>query len=338
MRAWWVAMLVLMLPAGASAQVPVPPEPPAEPIIPIGASAAGLDIGGLTLTAAAAKLQHAYADRLQRPIQTRVAGRRARLFPADIALVFDARKTARRANIAAKSTPPAPDGGRYVDVPLHVTYDRAALNGFTAMVDRRSQVIPRNAHLRMTVRRMHLRRARMGWSIDERALAVALDPVLADPRMERLVRAERVRVPPAINANDLRHQYRTVVTVDRKHFKLRYFKNLKRRKSYDVAVGMPGHATPRGRFAIVNKAVNPDWTAPDASWAGAYRNEVVEGGAPDNPLKARWLGIVNGVGIHGTDADWSIGTRASHGCIRMRVPDVIDLYPRVPVGSTVLVR
>jgi lipoprotein-anchoring transpeptidase ErfK/SrfK len=101
---------------------------------------------------------------------------------------------------------------------------------------------------------------------------------------------------------------------------------------------MPGHATPRGRFSITNKAVNPDWTAPDELWAGAYRNEVVEGGAPENPLKARWLGIVDGVGIHGTDADWSIGTRASHGCIRMRIPDVIDLYPRVPVGSTVLIR
>jgi lipoprotein-anchoring transpeptidase ErfK/SrfK len=338
MRAWSVAILVLVLPAGASAQVPVPPDPPVEPIIPIGASAAGLDIGGLTLTAAATKLQHAFADRLQRPIQTRVAGRRARLFPADVALVFDARKTARRANIAAKATPPAPDGGRYVDVPLHVKYDRAALNGFTAMVDRRSQVIPRNARLRMTVKRMHLRRARMGWSIDERALAARLDPILADPNAERIVRAVRLRVPPAINANDLRHQYRVVVTVDRKHFKLRYFKNLKRRISYDVAVGMPGHATPRGRFAIVNKAVNPDWTAPDEPWAGAYRNEVVEGGAPDNPLKARWLGIVNGVGIHGTDAEWSIGSRASHGCIRMRVADVIDLYPRVPVGSTVLIR
>jgi lipoprotein-anchoring transpeptidase ErfK/SrfK len=338
MRAWWVGFLVFALPTGAHAQVPVPPVPPAEPIIPIGASAAGLDIGGLTLTAAETKLENAFSQRLRRPIQTRVAGHRARLWPADISLVFNARKTARRANIAARSTPPAPDGGRYVDVPLHVTYNRADLNEFTARVDRESQVIPRNARLRMTVRRMYLRRARMGWSIDEKAVARQLDPVLADPRLERIVRAERKRVPPAINANDLRHQYRTVVTVDRAHFKLRYFRNLKRRKAYDVAVGMPGHATPRGRFTIVNKAVNPDWTAPDEPWAGAYRNEVVEGGAPDNPLKARWLGIVDGVGIHGTDADWSIGTRASHGCIRMRVPDVIDLYPRVPVGSTVLIR
>jgi lipoprotein-anchoring transpeptidase ErfK/SrfK len=339
MRAWWVAVLVVLMPVGAAgAQVPAPPPPAIEPTIPIGASAAGLDIGGLTLTDAAARLDAAFSAPLARPLEVRVAGHRRRLRPAAIDLAFDALKTARRANIAARSTPPAPDGARYVDVPLHVTYDGAALAAFTVKVDHGSRVVPRNARLRMTLRRMFLRRARMGWSIDERALAQQLDPLLADPHAPRIVRAERERVPPAINANDLRHQYRTVLTVDREHFKLRYFRNLKRRRTYDVAVGMPGHPTPTGRYAIVNKAVDPDWTAPDEPWAGAYRNEVVQGGAPDNPLKARWLGIVNGVGIHGTDAEASIGTRASHGCVRMRVPDVIKLYSRVPVGSTVLIR
>jgi lipoprotein-anchoring transpeptidase ErfK/SrfK len=50
------------------------------------------------------------------------------------------------------------------------------------------------------------------------------------------------------------------------------------------------------------------------------------------------MGIANGVGIHGTAESWSIGTRASHGCIRMHVPDVIDLFGRVPVGAAVLIR
>jgi lipoprotein-anchoring transpeptidase ErfK/SrfK len=64
----------------------------------------------------------------------------------------------------------------------------------------------------------------------------------------------------------------------------------------------------------------------------------VPGGSAENPLKARWMGIVNGVGIHGTGEPGSIGSRASHGCIRMTVPDVIDLYPRVPVGTPVLIQ
>ena len=187
--------------------------------------------------------------------------------------------------------------------------------------------MPRNARLRIKLRHMVLRRARMGWSIDERALADVLDPLLADPYATRVVRATRERVPPAVNANDLRKRYRVIVTVDRAHFELRYFRNLKRRKTYGVAVGMPDYPTPTGRYTIVSKAKDPVWTAPDEPWAGAYRNERVDGGSAENPLKARWMGIVGGVGIHGTAAEDSIGSRASHGCIRMRVADVVDLYP-----------
>jgi lipoprotein-anchoring transpeptidase ErfK/SrfK len=65
---------------------------------------------------------------------------------------------------------------------------------------------------------------------------------------------------------------------------------------------------------------------------------VVPGGTPENPLKARWLGIVNGVGIHGTDATWTLGRAASHGCIRMSVPAVKALYARVPVGALVMIK
>ena len=65
--------------------------------------------------------------------------------------------------------------------------------------------------------------------------------------------------------------------------------------------------------------------------------QSVGGGAPDNPLKARWMGVDGSIGIHGTGEPWSIGSRASHGCIRMAVPDVIELFKRVPVGTPVLI-
>jgi lipoprotein-anchoring transpeptidase ErfK/SrfK len=334
-----VLAVLLVVPAAAAAQEPTPaPTPVPEPIIPLGAKASGLDIGGITLSEAAARLNAAFAHQLAERIQVRVAGTRSTLTIAKLGFVFDALKTARRANIAANATPPAPDGTRPVDVPLHVTYNGDRLARFTTNVDRRSRIRPRNAKLTMTLRRMKLRRARMGWSIDEKALAGTLDPLLADPHSPRILRVERERVPPAVNANDLRRQHRTVLTIDRANFKLRYFKNLKRRRTYGIAVGAPGYETPTGRFSITNKAVNPAWSAPDEPWAGAYRNEVVEGGSAENPLKARWMGIVGGVGIHGTAAEYSIGTAASHGCIRMRVADVIALYDRVPVGTAVLIR
>ena len=100
---------------------------------------------------------------------------------------------------------------------------------------------------------------------------------------------------------------------------------------------MAGLDTPAGLYSIQNKEVNPAWHVPNSSWAGSLAGQTIPGGAPNNPLKARWLGIANGVGIHGTAEDWSIGSRASHGCIRMHVSDVIDLYDRVPIGTPVLI-
>jgi hypothetical protein len=324
MRPLLAALVALaLLPAGAAAQ---------EPVIPPGTTAAGLDLSNQTLTQAAATLDAAFAATLAQPFEVRVAGHRFTLEPARIEFGFDAFRTARRAYNAAVAA------GGPVDVPLHITYDGDKLARFTTYVDRNSDIRPRSARLKMTIGRMKVRRARMGWSIDENALAGALDPLLADPHAVRVLRAERLRVHPKRNVIDLRRRHRAVLTIDRASFKLRYFKNLKLHRSYGIAVGAPGYETPTGRFSIRNKAVDPAWSAPDQPWAGAYRNEVVAGGSAENPLKARWMGIVGGVGIHGTAAEYSIGTAASHGCIRMRVADVIDLYPRVPVGATVLVR
>jgi L,D-transpeptidase catalytic domain/Putative peptidoglycan binding domain len=315
---------LLLLPAGAAAQD--------DPVLPAGARAGGMELGGQTVSQAAATLDAAFSAVLAQPLEIRVAGHRRKLVPATIDFAFDPLRSAKRAYNAAIAA------GGPADVPLHVTYDGDKLAAFTVALDKASDVRPRSARLKMTIRRMKVRRARMGWSIDEKALALSLDPLLADPWASRIVRVERVRVHPKRNLIDLRRAHRAVLTIDRASFKLRYFKNLKLKRSYGIAVGAPGFETPTGRFSIHNKAVNPAWSAPDEPWAGAYRNEVVEGGSPENPLKARWMGIVGGVGIHGTAAEYSIGTAASHGCIRMRVADVIDLYPRVPLGTTVLIR
>ena len=67
------------------------------------------------------------------------------------------------------------------------------------------------------------------------------------------------------------------------------------------------------------------------------RHRSSPAGDPENPIKARWLGIFDGAGIHGTDAVGSIGSAASHGCIRMRIPDVSELYDQVPVGAPVYI-
>ena len=116
--------------------------------------------------------------------------------------------------------------------------------------------------------------------------------------------------------------------VNRGAFKLTLYKNLKPAKTYGIAVGQVGLETPAGLYHVQNKAVNPAWTMPNSDWvAPGDRGKVIPGGTAENPLKARWLGIFAGAGIHGTDAVGSIGTAASHGCIRMRIPDVVGALP-----------
>ena len=104
-------------------------------------------------------------------------------------------------------------------------------------------------------------------------------------------------------------------------------------KTYGVAVGMPAHPTPVGVFRIISKQRNPTWNPPDSAWA-AGMGPVPPG--PANPLGTRWMGLNSpGIGIHGTPAPSSIGTAASHGCIRMRIPEAEDLFDRVFVGTPV---
>jgi lipoprotein-anchoring transpeptidase ErfK/SrfK len=104
-------------------------------------------------------------------------------------------------------------------------------------------------------------------------------------------------------------------------------------KTYGVAVGMSGHPTPTGTFRIITKLKNPTWNPPDSAWA-AGMGPVPPGAG--NPLGTRWMGLNSpGIGIHGTPAPSSIGTAASHGCIRMGIPEAEDLFDRVFVGTPV---
>ena len=122
--------------------------------------------------------------------------------------------------------------------------------------------------------------------------------------------------------DDLAAQYPTYLTVDQSSFTVTLWKNLKVAKQYTVAVGQPAYPTPTGLYSIESKQVDPVWSVPNSAWAGELAGSRVAGGSPENPLKARWMGITDGAGFHGTDDVASLGTAASHGCVRMAVPDV----------------
>ena len=112
-----------------------------------------------------------------------------------------------------------------------------------------------------------------------------------------------------------------------------------------VGIGKDGFLW-SGRANIQYGKKWPTWTPPRemiarkpevAKWAGG------QPGGLENPLGARALYLHQGgrdilFRIHGTNEPWSIGEQMSSGCIRMLNEDIVDLYERVPVGTTVLVK
>jgi len=318
-----VVFALAVVPAGAT-----PPLPGER--IAAGISAAGVDVSGLTVDEAALRLEESYGTRLQQDVIAQAADVTFTLKAADALVTLDSAQSARRALYAGRVA-----GGAAKDVDLAVSHDNAAVQKFAEGIDTRLTRPPVDAKLKITLRTVRATHAKPGRDINATALAKLIGASLDDPRLTRVFKPELLVVKAKVTPASLRNT--TVITIAQKTFTLRLFKRLKVRKTYKVAVGQPAYPTPRGRFAIANKQVNPVWSVPNSPWAGELGGTTVTGGSAQNPLKARWMGIANGVGIHGTGEDGSIGSRASHGCIRMHVKDVIDLFARVPVGTPVLI-
>jgi lipoprotein-anchoring transpeptidase ErfK/SrfK len=127
-----------------------------------------------------------------------------------------------------------------------------------------------------------------------------------------------------------------VIVVTRGANTLRLYESRTMVRAFPVATGQSIYPTPAGVWSIANKQRDPWWYPPTYDeWAKGLK-PVPPG--PGNPLGTRWMGLTAaGVGIHGTDADTSIGYSASHGCVRMHVPDAEWLFEHVAVGTPVVI-
>ena len=128
----------------------------------------------------------------------------------------------------------------------------------------------------------------------------------------------------------------TRIVIDQSDHMLTLYRAGKKPLQFGVAVGQAAYPTPIGDFYIVTKVVDPTWVPPNSDWA---RNALPIPPGPDNPLGTRWMGLsAPAVGIHGTPDPASIGYSVSHGCIRMRIPEVERLFELVYVGTSVTIQ
>jgi lipoprotein-anchoring transpeptidase ErfK/SrfK len=310
-----------------------------------GVSVAGVDVGGLTRSEALAKVQEQAARPLNRSARVTVAGESHVLTAKRAGLRADFAGAVDRATQAGTGGSFLSRGWRELtggevdealDVPVRV--DGTAVERFVADIADDVRRDPVEASIDIAVTRVSVKDGKNGRRLRARsALRKQLVTVLRDGASDRTVRARTIAVKPKKTAEEVMADQPTVVTVAHDERRVRVFDGGKQVATYRVAVGSAQYPTPYGRFQVQSMQKNPVWNVPNSSWAGSLAGQTIPGGDPRNPLKERWIGFSGSVGFHGTSEAGSIGSAASHGCVRMDPTDVKALYDQVEVGTPVLV-
>jgi lipoprotein-anchoring transpeptidase ErfK/SrfK len=303
-----------------------------------------VDVGGLSQDEAKRLLRHDLVQPLREPVLVKAAGRTFKLPPrklrvqADLeGMVDDAIEASQEGGLFGRTYRYVTGGTVDERIEPDVSYSRQAVNRFVEHVAGETDRDPQDASVSPTGTSLNVVPAENGRSVKQDKLYRRIDGLLDKAARYRTVRAGIRITKPEVSTKEVASQYPTYITVDRYSYSARLWKDLKLVKTYTIAVGQPAYPTPSGLYSIQSKQVDPVWSVPNSPWAGELAGTTVAGGTAENPLRERWMGVTTGVGFHGTDDTYSLGTAASHGCLRMSVPDVIELYDQVEVGTPVYI-
>jgi lipoprotein-anchoring transpeptidase ErfK/SrfK len=305
----------------------------------------GIDVGGMSATAATTKLEHGLSTSMEQPVVVSIHGHVWHISPRRAGVVVDVHGTvsealeaSRGGSIFSRTWRGLFGGAVHRNVPLRVTYSHGALTSFVDDVRSAVNTEPRDATVEPGPGGLTQVPDRPGMAVEQKRLTARVAHALTVPFVKRLVTVPTLVRHPKVTTSELAAQYPAYIVVDRSTFRLLFYQHLKLASTYEIAVGMQGLETTPGLYHVQWKQVNPPWYVPNSAWAGALAGKTIPPG-PEDPLKARFMAFNGGAGIHGIDPSEysSIGHDASHGCVRMRIPDVIALYSRTPVGTPVFV-
>ena len=310
-------MVLFALLASAPANAQVPPDP--DPVIAANVTVAGVDVGGLTAAEATAAVQAFFA----RPLNLRLGTERTSVRPPR----FGAQA---RIAVAISAALAAPAGAA---LPLRVVVSSPTLRAWVARKARVFHRKPVSAQIVLRGSKPRIVAARLGRLLVKPEARTRLRAALLAHRRAVPLQVRPIR--PAITPRKVG----PAIVVRRGSRRLLLYRGSKPGRmrvvaSFPVAVGQSAYPTPLGSFRIRTMTRNPWWYPPDRPWAEGA--EPVPPG-PGNPLGTRWMGVGGGVGIHGTYNSGSVGTAASHGCIRMHISSSEWLFERVRIGTPVFI-
>jgi hypothetical protein len=288
------------------------------PAIAPGVSVGGIDVGGLTSEPARAKLEDAFAKSI--PI---VSGKRhwwasPQRLGAGAAI-----------DVAISRALEAGSGER---LDLGVAFSHDGVRRFVNEVARTFDQEPVDARL---VGLTGNRRPQITESVNGIAARRALLERELVLELEQGKRESIVLPTRTVPAKVTRATFGPVIVISRGANTLWLYDSTNLVRTFRVATGRSQYPTPSGLWSIVDMQMNPWWRPPNSDWAKGLK-PIPPG--PGNPLGTRWMGLsAPGVGIHGTPDAASIGYSASHGCIRMPIPDAEWLFQHVHVGVPVYI-
>jgi lipoprotein-anchoring transpeptidase ErfK/SrfK len=340
-RLFWAALIslsVLAVMAGSAAYAGYRYEQNRSAQILPGVFIAGIEVSGMTRPQAEAALRPSVSRILGRSIGVEAAGKTWQVTAEQLGTAVDISRALDQAfELSAEMSWTSRLSHRLLDHPLNkrfdvvVNYERGIVAGFVRGVARTVHAAAQTASLDFVDGRLVVQHSRAGTALKAGPAVGSLMDALQGSMAS--VSLATKRLMPAVTDDTLGMTIIIRVSENR----LYLYDGLKLVKSYPVATAKPGYTTPIGHWTIINKRVNPTWVNPAKDTWGASEPDFIPPG-PDNPLGTRALDLdASGIRIHGTPDDASIGTYASHGCIRMHIPDSEDLFARVEVGTRVII-
>jgi hypothetical protein len=285
-------------------------------VIAAGVSIGGVPVGGMTADDA----YLAVGDSFSRPLAIVVRNHRLAPEPSQIGA------SARVGEAVARAGNSAP-GAR---ISLEVNVNSAQVRAYVGRVAKRFDQKPVDAQLFLRSLRPWIAKPVAGLTLYRGRAEAAIESTLLANKRGPLRLRQKVTPPTVTRLN-----FGPVIVIRRASNQLYLYRGMKQWRLFTVATGQSSYPTPLGRFHVVVKWKNPWWYPPASRWAQGLK-PVPPG--PGNPLGTRWMGLsAPGVGIHGTPDAASIGYSASHGCIRMRIPEAEWLFRHIDIGTTVFV-
>jgi len=304
---------------------------------PKSVSIVGVDVSGLSKTEALEKCKTGLAEVANRPLTLKVDEDNYQAGPQEIGLkleyqtmINEAYREAWNVNVFERMARRFINRPKNINVSLMAATDEARVNDFINRALGSINRPPQDAYVDVTNGTAVVVPSKDGRQADSDQLLADTTEALGTP--ERIVNVNVTRTPAAINDS----VFGKLIIINLSAHTLSLYERDKLLAQFPVACGSPAYPTPIGQWKVILKERNPSWRNPGSAWAKSMPRIIPPG--PGNPLGTRALTTnASGVLIHGTPSPGSIGRSVSHGCVRMFMKDVEQLFEIVEVDTPIYV-